>query len=469
MIRFRLLIFLISIGWVSPAHAQTTDSIVYIWQNRIYAQGMSRHTPTDLGIPYYAIESALPDGQRDIYRLEASPLKEPSGSGYGFYHGVWSPDFRQFAFLEIQSAGPGYRVQLFVDNQRRNLIVDEITDELGYLDPLGWTADGYILLTERRTLRRVDVLRVWKLNPADGKIESYFNYAGEPLDGRSAILSDGSGAFMGFDLVHSIGYTFDFETQTVSSFRAELAPTETPRSVFELSHPPLAVLGAMTEEELDTFIATINLQTTDSGEPPRPAPFLYWPLPDAYRDITCYPDSNWTRAHFAFTCPALSVPRRYEGHQGTDIGGRPNGLPLNTDVFAAAPGVVVATYARCDNTNPSCASAYGNFVLLEHAISVNGTIQVWLTGYAHLNAPLVEVRAYIADITRPIARSGDTGVGGAHLHFEVRNILPTGVNPWVDPWGGYYPPYGDSLWVGGNEKPVSAEDATVVEVTLTDV
>ena len=48
-------------------------------------------------------------------------------------------------------------------------------------------------------------------------------------------------------------------------------------------------------------------------------------------------------------------------------------------------------------------------------------------------------------------------VGGPHLHFEVRNIMPNGGNRWVDPWGGYYPPYGESLWLDGNEETEGSE------------
>lgn len=471
---FYLLLLIFAMLYILPAKAQTGSTIVYIWQNRITAQPLDGSTPIALGVPFYAIESAVPETLHDVYRVESAPIESPSG-GYGFYHGVWSPDRTQFVYVELESAGTGYRVQLVSSGDcaaptcRRNLLSMEITDDAGFLDPLGWTVTGDILLAERHTLQRMDILRGWKLNIDTGRLESYLNYDSEPLDGRSAVLPDGSGAFIGFDIAHNQGYVLDFETKAVLSFRVTLDAGETPRSVFELYHSPLAVLGAMSQEQLDAFTASVLLQTTDNGAPPRPEPFLHWSLADVYRTITCYPDSNWTKANFAFTCPALSAPRAYSGHQGTDIGGLPNGLPLDTDVFAAAPGRVIATNDRCDNSNPSCGSAYGNYVLLEHAVEVNGMIQIWLTGYAHLNAPLVEVGQYVTDITEPIALSGDTGVGGAHLHVEVRNILPNGANRWVDPWGGYYPPYGESLWIGGNDEPVPAADASIDDVTPTDV
>jgi murein DD-endopeptidase MepM/ murein hydrolase activator NlpD len=152
----------------------------------------------------------------------------------------------------------------------------------------------------------------------------------------------------------------------------------------------------------------------------------------------------------------MTVPRAYPGHEGTDVGGRPNGLPIGTPVYAAAPGLVTGRYDACKSGDVSCGDAYGNHVLLEHALVRGPDVEVWFTGYAHLQAPLVSPSVYIRDIGVPIALSGDTGLGGAHLHFEVRAphlSLPTA---WIDPWDRRPTRDEMSLWVGGYAQPISA-------------
>ncbi len=158
------------------------------------------------------------------------------------------------------------------------------------------------------------------------------------------------------------------------------------------------------------------------------------------------------------TCPGLSSPRNYVGHQGTDIGGKPDGLPPGTPVYPSAPGVVVAASGDCLSDNPSCNAAYGNTVTLEHVLIINGETQVWYTGYGHLQTVLVEDYTYLDDVTEPLALSGATGEGGPHLHFEVRSS-----DRWVDPWNNRA---GESLWLGGNVHPQAAVgDDTNVETT----
>jgi murein DD-endopeptidase MepM/ murein hydrolase activator NlpD len=80
----------------------------------------------------------------------------------------------------------------------------------------------------------------------------------------------------------------------------------------------------------------------------------------------------------------------------------------------------------------------GSLILLEHARVIEGHIETWFTGYAYLQTVLADPYSYIAEIGVPIALSGDTGLGGAHLHFEVRSPQqPIGTN-WIDPWDTRY-------------------------------
>ncbi len=101
-------------------------------------------------------------------------------------------------------------------------------------------------------------------------------------------------------------------------------------------------------------------------------------------------------------------------HAGIDFG-----ITRGTEIYAYEDGVV--TIARCQNscgTNltycPNCSSGYGLYIQIDHA----GGLQ---TRYAHLH----QLESGIAVGTKVkagqlIAVSGDSGVGRAHLHFEIR-------------------------------------------------
>ena len=427
--------------------AQSDSIVVYVWRNHIYTHNLRTHAHQDLGLYFDGIEDLIPETVLDVYSLERSPI-ETVPEGYGFYHGVWSPDRNQFAYVLLESAGSRHHLMLYQEGETRSLFLSDAGVIAGFLDPIGWTDEGSLIVLERHLQYELKVARMWAIDPNSSERTPYLTHAASPIFGRTA--TDGVNILLGFNPQLETGYVLDIEDRTVESFYTPFEMPEPPRSVFELSHLPLAVLGVMDQAEVNDLIHQIALAQPDQIIPPRPAPFLHWPLPDNQRSITCYPHSNWTAANFDFTCPGQ---RDYPRHQGTDVGGRPSGLPIETEVYAAVPGYVVAINDRCDNTNPSCGSAYGNYVLIEHAVEVNGTIQTWLTGYSHLYLPLVNPGEYVHDLTEPIGLSGLTGVGGAHLHFEVRSIMPNGGNRWVDPWGGYYPPYGDSLWLDGNEKP----------------
>ncbi len=95
-------------------------------------------------------------------------------------------------------------------------------------------------------------------------------------------------------------------------------------------------------------------------------------------------------------------------------------------------------------------------MLLEHARVINGDIEVWFTGYAHLQSVLVERFSYVSALGIPIALSGDTGLGGAHLHFEVRAPHLPNVTNWLDPWDTRASSTGIGLWIGTGDQPEAA-------------
>jgi murein DD-endopeptidase MepM/ murein hydrolase activator NlpD len=156
----------------------------------------------------------------------------------------------------------------------------------------------------------------------------------------------------------------------------------------------------------------------------------------------------------------LATPRSYPGHEGTDIGGKPNGLSIGTEVYAAARGVVVDTFSGCISGDIACGDAYGNYVLIEHTrMTDSNNTETWFTGYAHLQTVLVEPYTYIEEIGVPIALSGDTGLGGAHLHFEVRSAQQSQASNRINPWDDRFTSDGEGLWIGGNAHPMSAVEA----------
>lgn len=432
------------------------DTLVYKWDNHLYARSIDG-SEFDLGPAFTDVELMTPDSVFDVYSLAASPLTQLPPDGYGFHHGVWSPDRTQFVYMEIANGGPTYRIKLITSQATRTLLVDEISAARGYLDPIGWLPDGDVLLLERYTLHNLFTgVRIWRINPTTNELLYYVGYSAfGRLRGQTAVTSDGRSAFIGFKTDSGIGYIFDFETRGMFTFPSTITFPASPSSIFELY--PLEIIGMMTGHEFNEFSIRIATETpieTRSLRVVYPAPFLYWSLPTEQRTVTCYPDSNFTRLNWDFTCPGFAR-RNYDGHEGTDVGGGENGLALGTNVYPAAAGTVVATYHSCTNRTPACGDAYGNVVLMEHTLVAEGDIQTWFTGYAHLSAVLVQDYTYIRpeNFSIPIALSGDTGVGGLHLHIEVRYPHGGGTR-WVDPWDTSV--NGSTLWIMENAQPTAA-------------
>lgn len=435
---------LIALGMIpilSTTTAQAPEQyIVFMWHNTFYAQATLTGEVTSLGGAVAQLDSELAIADR--YELASSPLTAASQDGYGFYHGVWSPDRTQFAYLEL--APPHYQIHLqAIEGENQLLLAGQLNPQSAYLDPIGWTAAGEIILLSRALLNHLPAIQLWRLNPSTQAL-SYDRFIPvERLSGRTAVLPDGITVFLGFHLGQGVGYLLDIPTLQVRTFATSISQTTLPAGRgFE--YYPVQVLGGFSTEALTTLTAQLQNNLI-----PLPAPFLHWPLADDYRHITCYTDSVWTMLNFEVTCPGLSATdRNYQGHQGTDVSHRPGGLPIGTEIYPAAAGTVVATHHDCSADDPSCNNSYGNIVLLEHILVVNGGIQVWYTGYGHLESILVEDYAYLSDMTLPLGLSGATGIGGPHLHFEVRN---------TDPWDNRT---GQSLWIGSNIRPVALVGAS---------
>lgn len=439
-----LFIFLVTL----PISAQDDPThIIFTHDGRIWSQPTNGGQAVNLASQRDGFANTLTG--YDVYTLSHSPLTNPPSEGYGFHHGIWSPDRTQFVYLEI--APPNYHIRRIMNNTDTILLTDQIRDNFGYLDPIAFTSDGQILLLERDALTHLYSVNVFTYHPDLNQLDFYTVIRPGHLVGRTALLPDSTSVFLGFDFDRQVGIILDTVSQQIRSFAITV---DIERKGFE--HQPIPVFGAVSQSELVAIAQQIMRLAETITPPAQPAPFLHWALADSFRDITCLPDSEWTHANFSTTCPGLAG-RNYEGHQGTDVSQEPDALPIGTPIYPSAVGTVVHAYRSCLGVNPSCNNAYGNTLTIEHIQIMNGETQIWYTGYGHLQMAMVEDGAYITYLTTPIALSGATGVGGAHLHFEVRTA-----DGWVDPWDDRI---SNSLWVGGNARPV----ALVAENDMTTI
>ena len=104
------------------------------------------------------------------------------------------------------------------------------------------------------------------------------------------------------------------------------------------------------------------------------------------------------------------------GNRGIDIG-----APTGTNIYAAAPGIVIAVKTGCKVGSSRCGGGYGNMMIVEHP---NGT----KTLYGHMSKVLASAGSQV-ERGEVIGLVGSTGHStGPHLHFEVYNAKNPGVD-----------------------------------------
>lgn len=454
-----LLWLLMSMGGAA-AQAADGDAVVFVWNDVLYAQSMRSGELVQTAVRAAALDANLLVNGLSVYGDSGVLPSDALLPDEGVYQGVWSADGAAFAVLVIQQATPAYRVLLVEGGQTRVLFSSEVSAERGYLVPVGWRRDGTLVLLERSALYTLERLRLWEYSEANGvTLRSDVNLPSSK--GNSATLP-GGWVLVGFDTVGMRAYVVNLESGQIVTPPTGFALQNPPGSIFETY--PVKVLGVTSMAAFKVWLTSEPVDT-DAAPQAVTAPFLHWPLPDEARSITCYPDSAWTDSRYAVECPGLATPRAYEGHEGTDIGGKPDGLPIGTPVYAAAAGLVIAVNTGCASDDISCGDSYGNVVLLEHSRVAGRGIDTWYTGYAHLDSVLVEPHAYIRDIGLPIALSGQSGFGGAHLHIEVRAPHQPARTNWLDPWE--LGTSGENLWVGDSAHPLAAVVAFPPPVLMT--
>ncbi len=124
-------------------------------------------------------------------------------------------------------------------------------------------------------------------------------------------------------------------------------------------------------------------------------------------------------------------------HLGTDIG-----IPIGTDLYAVANGIVIASVDGCSNNGylgNVCGSAQGGtsgggnqLILLTQ---VGGTL--YAIKYLHLSPGTLVARYTQVTQGDVIAESGNSGnSSGAHLHLEVYKLGDYSINDYIASWNG---------------------------------
>lgn len=104
------------------------------------------------------------------------------------------------------------------------------------------------------------------------------------------------------------------------------------------------------------------------------------------------------------------------GKRGIDIG-----APTGTDIYASAPGSVIAVKTGCKLGARTCGGGYGNMVIVQHP---NGT----KTLYAHMSKVLARTGDQV-NRGQILGYVGSTGRStGPHIHFEVFNARNPGAS-----------------------------------------
>lgn len=157
----------------------------------------------------------------------------------------------------------------------------------------------------------------------------------------------------------------------------------------------------------------------------------------------------WTDKHYPYGGTRGGQLRT---HHGVEFN-----VPYNTEIRAAASGVVQVAGSDAESAYGPHPNFYGNLVVIQHDFRLNG--QALFTLYGHLNEVLVSEGQQV-DAQDVIGLSGATGVAdGPHMHFEVRlgaNDYGRTLNPllWLYPFPERGAVAGRVVWPDGS--PVEA-------------
>jgi murein DD-endopeptidase MepM/ murein hydrolase activator NlpD len=202
---------------------------------------------------------------------------------------------------------------------------------------------------------------------------------------------------------------------TTAETAIEMPVTVPPIAVAPIAAAPIATTESASPEPIAVRLGPISLSSAGISL----SPSAVMPYFDPKLQMSRVPGLENLRLMFPVAIPApitslfgwrihpISGAQRM--HTGTDIG-----APMGTPVLAALTGRVILA----DNMG-----GYGMAVALEHENGMRQTL------YAHMSELFVRPGDVVQQGT-VIGRVGSTGAStGAHLHFELRQMLPDGT--WV--------------------------------------
>ena len=235
-------------------------------------------------------------------------------------------------------------------------------------------------------------------------------------------------------------------------------PTNTP-SPTETASTTAEEASAMGSTAVVTATATVTAPTA-TPQPTFTPPALpntspnehYW-----FRRPVAEGGVVWTDKHYPYGGTRGGQLRT---HHGVEFN-----VPYNTEILAAASGVVRVAGSDAEMTYGPHTNFYGNLVIIQHDFRLNG--QALFTLYGHLNEVLVSEGQRVG-AQEIVGLSGATGVAdGPHMHFEVRlgaNDYGRTVNPllWLYPFPERGTVAGRVVWPDGS--PVEAAPVSLNRV-----
>ena len=362
----------------------------------------------------------LISGKGTVSSPADSPLPVTVSADSFFERGMLSPDGQKLVYTELPLMEGQYNVWLLDRNGRISFPVQTDSEVIqGQLVPVAWTEEaiyfdtilGYVPGTH---------FGIWRY---DLGTQDMMKLAIPGINYYDAVLLSPDGSNL----------VFSAQKDSVCDRQANLNGSDSGSSVMTLDLQSLQTREIMGGVPANPMLLgwVVSSQITEtkryleaSAASPLTASYLYWPLPDAFRDIVCYPGC-------------------YSGHIGTDVDVAGD---ETTPLYAAAAGTVVAlcyTEPSGYYRNTASCNGAGNFVRLQH--DTNGQY----TMYYHMkqNSVTVTVGNHVSTgqllgyasnsgytCGTESAATGCMGYAGSyyHLHFEVWDTCGT-KNCWLNP------------------------------------
>ncbi len=141
---------------IDPTNTSSTSRLVLNISGKVYAWSLDSGDNIYLGDVPTASEIQFPISDIDVFEMAKSPVKQLPDD-YGFYHGVWSNNKEQLAYLTVQSLTLNQVLNVWSSNGTTRQVLNLTGDDLvEYLDPAAWKDDSTIILIGRQLLGFLD-------------------------------------------------------------------------------------------------------------------------------------------------------------------------------------------------------------------------------------------------------------------------------------------------------------------------